>query len=272
MRPALTLPLAAALLAAPAAAADLAKIDRAIKKEPAYKDKPAYLLLTFGERAQDRAWLVHDGDVLYVDRNGDGDLTGNDEKVAKMVDKSRRKEGGWTFEVGELRVGGKVHKALTVRIAPLKSLADHPALGDFKPLRDALKADPDSRTVALTIDVESARLKGGGLGGRLSFVAGPIDGTGVLRFASTPKAAPVLHLGGPLQVTLCGPKPSLTLGRADDLVLAVGAPGRGPGTLAMLAYDGAVPKGAHPKVEVSWPGAKKGDRPVKELYELKDRC
>jgi hypothetical protein len=272
MRLALLFPLFA-LLAAPAAAADLAKIDRSIKKEPAYKGKPAYLLLAFGDKAQGRVWLVHDGDHLYVDRDGDGDLSGKDEKVAhRKVDKNQADRESWTFEVGELRVGGKVHKALTVYIAPLKAYADSPTMKGFRPFQEAMKADPKGRLARVNLDVQSSRLKGGGLGGRLSVTAGVIDTAGVLQFAAKAKDAPVVHPDGPLQITLYGPKPSLILDRGNDLVLVAGAAGRGPGTLSMLLYDEAIPEGAHPKVEVAWPGAREGDKPVKETYELKERC
>src|SRR5262245_39634776 len=70
-----------ALSLAPASAADLTKVDRTIAKEPAYKSKPRYCLLVFGPEAKTRVWLVLDGDVLYVDRNGDGDLTQKDERL-----------------------------------------------------------------------------------------------------------------------------------------------------------------------------------------------
>jgi hypothetical protein len=58
----------------PLTAADLQKIDRTIAKEPTFKTKPRYGLLVFGPKAKTRIWLVLDGDVLYVDRNGQGDL------------------------------------------------------------------------------------------------------------------------------------------------------------------------------------------------------
>lgn len=58
-----------------AGAADLAKIERAVGKEPAYRGKPKYGLLVFGPEAKTRVWVVIDGDRLYVDRNGNGDLT-----------------------------------------------------------------------------------------------------------------------------------------------------------------------------------------------------
>lgn len=62
-------------------AGDLAKIDSTIKKEPAYQGKPGYCLLVFGSEAKTRAWLVRDGAVFYLDRNGNGDLTEAGEKV-----------------------------------------------------------------------------------------------------------------------------------------------------------------------------------------------
>src|SRR5262245_45254002 len=62
-------------LAAPPRAADLSAIPRAITKEPAYKTKPKYCLVVFGPEARKRVWVVLDGDVLYVDKNGNGDLT-----------------------------------------------------------------------------------------------------------------------------------------------------------------------------------------------------
>ena len=41
-----------------ASAADLSKLDRTIKKEPAYQGKPKYCLLAFGPEAKAKAWLV----------------------------------------------------------------------------------------------------------------------------------------------------------------------------------------------------------------------
>src|SRR5262249_21914191 len=61
---------------------DLSKVDRVIKKEPAYHSKPQYCLLLFGRQAETRIWLVLDGDVLYVDYNADGDLTEPGKKFA----------------------------------------------------------------------------------------------------------------------------------------------------------------------------------------------
>src|SRR5215831_18005653 len=63
-------------VAQPALGVDLTKIERTIAKEPVYQSKsPSYGLLVFGPEAKSRAWVVLDGDILYVDRNCNGDLT-----------------------------------------------------------------------------------------------------------------------------------------------------------------------------------------------------
>src|SRR5215831_7855313 len=69
-------------LAGQTRAVDLAKIDRSLRKETAYESKqPQYCLLVFGPEAKTRVWVVLDGDVLYLDRNGNGDLTDPGERI-----------------------------------------------------------------------------------------------------------------------------------------------------------------------------------------------
>src|SRR5204863_1502809 len=98
-------------LAAQARAADLDKIERRIAKEPPYQTKaPRYCLLVFGEDAAPRVWLVQDGDTLYVDRNGNGDLTEEGERVPlKQKDKTYR-----VFEAGNIKTDSRTHTGLSV--------------------------------------------------------------------------------------------------------------------------------------------------------------
>ncbi len=74
--------LAAILAAGSGVDADLSKIERRIGKEPAYPAAPKYCLLVFGPSAEARVWLVTAGDHLYLDRNGNGDLTDPGDKVS----------------------------------------------------------------------------------------------------------------------------------------------------------------------------------------------
>ena len=108
-----------------AAAADLAKLERTLVKEPGYRSKPRYCLLVFGQDAKTRVWLVQDGDTLYVDRNGNGDLTEAGEKVAAKANKRRApEEGVYDFEAGEIAEGPLVHRALRCSILKIDDLAD----------------------------------------------------------------------------------------------------------------------------------------------------
>ena len=93
-------------------AAELGKIDRSIGKQPQYTAKPAYCLLVFGPEAQNRAWLVLSGNDLYVDRNGNGDLT----EAGKQITGNRVSDGEQTFSIGDVVASpdGRKHAQLSV--------------------------------------------------------------------------------------------------------------------------------------------------------------
>src|SRR5262245_44237310 len=97
--------LASARAAGPNDPPDLSKVDRRIAKEPAYNAKqPLYGLYVFGPEARTRVWAVLDKskpdapdyDILYFDRNADGDLTGRGERV-----QGQGSGGSMTFVVGK---------------------------------------------------------------------------------------------------------------------------------------------------------------------------
>ncbi len=194
-------------LGAGARAGDVVKMDRTIKKEPVYRYKaPRYALLVFGREAKDSVWLVHDGDTLYVDRDGNGDLTRPGKKVSITVDKNRDPaDVDYQFEGGELRVGGKVHKGLMVLAAPISNYGD--AVQKQPNAKAALTADPHARVYSLSLDLEIP-----GLGvGRVVQIAGPSDINGALVFGDSPASAPVIHFDGPLQISFFGEKPTVKL-------------------------------------------------------------
>jgi hypothetical protein len=91
--------------ARPAQGVDLTKIDRTIAKEPAYQSKsPSYGLLVFGPEAKSRAWVVLDGDVLYVDRNCNGDLTEEGERLVIKNPKRNKKKPATSGAVDSVSV------------------------------------------------------------------------------------------------------------------------------------------------------------------------
>lgn len=150
-------------LAGRAAAADLAKIDRTIAKEPAYKSKTQeYCLLVFGPEAATRVWLVRDGDVLYVGRKGSNDLSEAEKQVTAQ--RVQVPAGDFrTWSIGDLSEGdGKAkHTGLTLSV-------NHNQNGE--------------RTTSLSIMTE---------GKRRQRVYNP-------KFAGRCEDAPIIHFNGPI--------------------------------------------------------------------------
>jgi hypothetical protein len=248
-------------------AADLSKIDRRIAKEPVYKSKSVkYCLLAFGQEPKTRVWLVHDFDTLYADRNGNGDLTEEGERVKAKPESSDPDEGAFHFEAGDVLDRKLLHKNLRLNVRKL----DH-ASSIVGELRDLLAKNPQARGYGIDVDVEMPGWNGGGLGGRVQQHVTLLDSQGVLQFGTKPHDAPVIHFGGPWQITLFG-RGGLTVGREEDLILGFGTPGIGPGTTAYVAYEGIVPEEAHPEIEISYPLRRLGEAPVRKTYELKERC
>src|SRR5262249_14943460 len=155
-----------ALGSLPASATDLTKIDRTIAKEPAYKNKPKYCLLVFGPEAKFRVWLVIDGDTLYVDRNGNGDLTEPGEAV------TRPPEGG--FQAGTItEPNGIQHTKLQLQVIHTGSFA-------------------------IAIRIEGKRLQCVQVEAPCPRASPP----GSRLFADRPGAAPIVHFDGPLTMKL----------------------------------------------------------------------
>jgi hypothetical protein len=268
---------AAGLIATAATAGpDLAKIDRAIRNEPVYRTKsPRYCLLVFGPEAATRVWLVLDGDALYVDRDGDGDLTGDGERVAVPAFKPSDHpfhDGEREVELGSVRDGKLTHSKLTFsQIRYRKTLGKLDGGQKDKAaewqahLDEVHKQAPDGVADMVTVQIAGPE----GKDPVLWFAW--IDDGGHLRFADSPQAAPVVHFGGPLTM-LVNPGAKLRPDPSEDehFTVHIGSAGVGRGSFAYSSYD-RVPEGVFPVVEVEYPAAG-GVSPVRERYELKQRC
>jgi hypothetical protein len=254
--------------------ADPPQIDRSIGKEPVYKTKnPRYALLALGPEGKDRVWLAWDGDTLYCDRNGNGDLTDPGEKLAAKKPRPGvpQEEGSFDFDIGDLTFGGRMHKNVGVSIRRL-SYYQGSSIAKRPDVKAALAKDPNAQILTVSSGVDVPGLKGGGIGGRLSFMAGFYDLNGLLQFAAKPADASVIRLGGPLEVTFFAELPSLRVDRDSELVLVVGTSGIGPGTFAMLSYMDTIPEDRKPVAEITYQPSKRGEKPFKELFEIKGRC
>ncbi|HET6162142.1 MAG TPA: hypothetical protein VFG37_00630 [Planctomycetota bacterium] len=107
----------------------LPQIDRKLAKEPKYVAAPRYALFVLDEAGRFKAWAVFDKssadapyyDVLYFDKNGDGDLTAPDERFAGVRDAKLADAGlEMLIRVGDVSVPGttRVHKGLRFATSP----------------------------------------------------------------------------------------------------------------------------------------------------------
>jgi hypothetical protein len=253
--------------AVPAGAEDrgatvLARVERAIAKEPAYQSgSPRYCLLAFGPEARFRVWLVQDGDVLYVDRNGNGDLTESGERI----EKKRGEAGNRRWEGIELTDGPRKHTI--THVTEMTMTED--SVGDRKEFA-RLKGKHD-RAVNTWIGVRAERSADDDrpLPKDIHYIVNG-DGTGYLSFADRPQDAPVTHLNGPWGFGLQDIKQHLAVGQQTMLQIGVGTPGVGPGTFAFVEYPNTIPNDAYPVGEFTHPAA---DGPaLKQTVTFKKRC
>jgi hypothetical protein len=226
-------------------------VERKIAKEPTYAGKPAYCLLVFGAERKLRVWVVRDGNTVYVDRNGNGDLTEAGEKVTATPDVDDAEDALTAmseFDLGDLpEVGGK--KAYT-------GLTLYRRVYAPKPIGTA-KGGWDFST--LTLNVHDLR----------SQSVAPV-------FAATAADAPIAHLDGPLEIRLRphpkGETPCFSRETdGHDYTYQIGTMGLGEGTWAPIGYE-QVPDEAHPVAEFTFPARKKDAPPITVKFTLDSRC
>jgi hypothetical protein len=213
--------------------ADLTKIERTIAKEPAYKSKPKYCLLVFGPEAKTRVWLVRDGDVLYVDRNGNGDLTEKDElcRAQEPQDKLAREfgakpgDGYRTWRIGDI-------------------------------------LSPDGKTTYSRLELLVFR-DAWGIELRThhhEFLSGG------LKFADRPQDAPIVHFAGPLAANLH--PDSLIRGQTKKLWAGLGTRGLGKGAFVTI-FDDKLYNETKLVAEIEFPAKIVGTKPVKGKIEFR---
>jgi len=190
---------------------DYAKVERRLLNEPRYNAQPLYALFIFDPQARFRVWAVLDKskaelphyDVLYLDRNGNGDLTEPGERFTGSYDATAKR---LTIPVGQLAVPGTslVHTDLQ-----FVTVEGHGYLGTWFSMK---------------------------WGGR-DHVDGGYKGLGTDNtiYATLPPKAPVLRptILGPLTFALCEDY-VLAIGKTADVQLLVGSRGSGPDTLCAV--------------------------------------
>jgi hypothetical protein len=225
-----------------------------LTRQPAYAGKPGYALMVFGAQAARRCWLVLDGQTLYVDKNGNGDLTEAGERFApagepSVEENEQVKVTSLEFDVGDLpaAAGGPAYSGLFVMRSQVQPKPGAPA---------DLKASDGFR-----IDIT---LRDG------------VDQSAFPTLAAKPEETPIVHLDGPLVAMVAagceGPVPVLQADQeGQEITIQIGTQGLGAGTWAPLGY-GLVPETVKPVLEIAFPPAQAGGTPVVEKFTLDDRC
>jgi hypothetical protein len=222
-----------ALTLAPVPAADLPKIDRSILKEPRYQSKSKYCLLVFGAEAKTRIWLVLDGNTLYMDKNGNGDLTETDEVLSSAGPSP-------SFDVGAIvdRKPRIKHTRLHISVSPENKEHKRP------------------ETWFVQINVEDRYQQ-------YAYVE---------NLRHTPQDAPVVHFGGPLKMYLWPKAKTLVRGdKPSELEVAVVTDY--PGVVWAAVRDGkGMPKDIHPIAEIVFAAKASSAKPITVKMPLKQRC
>jgi hypothetical protein len=229
--------------APPAVPIDFAKVDRTVGKTPSLTTHARYGLFLFGTNGERRVWAILDRaadaagarfDVLYLDRDADGDLT----------------EPGETIRAAAGEDGGAVKFAV----------------GDFAdPATGARHTD-----FTITWAEASVRFRMQWRGEKVTFGGyGPSRDT-YAKFASEPATAPVYVPGHdrPLQFEhwMSG---ELTRGGSTDFKVFVGNSGDRRGAFSAVD-DEFLPAGEAPLAALLW--TDRDGKPRETPFRLPERC
>ena len=214
-----------------------------------------------------------DGDTLYYDRNGNGDLTEADEKVAlpkfDVMDTGFVK-GNRQHHIGTITAWPKRNLTLTIMQTQIR-----PGAKDAPPQEQEiiklLGEVPDGILTGVIIAGEGVDVGGKPRVGPQQPQVAMADQTCALCFADRPQHSPIVHFYGPLQMTL-HPMQTFVPGEQAELKSGLGTPGLGKGTFVMAIYQGTIPDDAHPTAEIEFPPAGPGKEPRRLKLTLDKRC
>jgi len=206
-------------------------------------------------------WLVLDGDALYVDRNGNGDLTDPDERMLPNRATHRPKErpemevmrsfmvfSGKTPAAGK-KIPGPILSCvpevwwfLVQQTLPRDEFRDHSHWGRFwkQPFRVAV-----ANEAGWEQDAD-------------------------LAFAAQPAGAPIVHFLGPKQVTFRAPQ-VMELRRGAQADVTVQLTMTTPGINALVKTYG-IPEAGRPVAEIDLPAGRPGEPVSKQRVVLLEPC
>jgi hypothetical protein len=218
----------------------LGRIERKITKEPKYSVSPRYALLILGADAKTKVWMVEDGNHLYIDKNGNWDLTDDGPPISRTNSRQFQSDKG-------------LHRDCHYVLDEFQP-AGGPRVTEFRLSRWNDADEDDSYGLSLTLD------------GKVPMYAGWF-GT---FWASSPDAVPLVHFGGAVRPVTVGYKEMVLGSTPDRLGLAFINRTAGQGTTTYLSID-ALPKSVIPEVQIDWPVAD-GAPALRTFERLTERC
>lgn len=234
-------------------------------KEPTYQHTPLYALVVFGVNKEHAMWMVLDGRTMYIDRNGNGDLTDPEDKLVMLPpDNETHKVGNpgyhTHFDVCRSSLLLKGHEKETIEL--FQWMRDE----KYVPKSDAERQQKVEQQKHGHERFMFYRKKNG--------ISAPFS----LTMVRDKLDVHVLHLDGPLTFELkMGGQTLLQRGPGGcDLAFHIGTPGRplsrwNRGTFCQLILE-EVPAPVHLLVEIEFPGKTAMAEPIVKQFALKERC
>ena len=224
---------------------DYSKVERTIAGEPKYVAEPRYAMILLGPLGKKRLWMALDKsspeaqryDVLYLDRDGDGHLGEEGERIVETKDK----RGQLAFRAGRVKVYGS-------------SIAlDHVQLN--------VRQTKDSVSVEIYFRVNN----------RVSMLGGFGSGGRELQFGTSPGNAPILHVDpdGPFSFLL-PESVDLEIGKRNEVAIYVGRRGSGPASF--MAFDERFLDLKKDRILITLTARDRNGKEVKALTYIDDHC
>lgn len=241
---------------------DLTRIDRSIVREPQYVSEPHYALVVLGLQAEHKSWLVMDGDdILYFDRNGNGDLTDPEDRIELEVKATN------DIHVGE----GSAYSGMNV--FPIGKVHGVELKFHFW-VRDRNAVPADEWRQQLLRKREQNNWENGTLWRIADDGSWAQNGT---LLTATPDEAQITHFNGPLTFALkwgdrqrLEPWPKYSV--FDVHVGTPGLPARNSTHRVFSPLtETEIPKDRHPLAIFQFP-SRDGGAPIRQVLELDERC
>lgn len=224
----------AATAETPSAKRGLAEIERTLVKEPAYNGQPKYCLLILDKGLRAKVWMIEDGQRLFLDSNGNGDLTDDGGPIALGKEPEPSTVLGYAKDLITTPDGGRHTKFVM-----------HKWEGNEKKFDYGLSMY---------------------LNGTRQVYSGWFD----TFWADKQEGAPVVHLGGDFVPQALRDRSFIIGSEARRFDIAFINRGSQPGAQTYLGTE-SLPADIHPMLKVTWP-TKAGFEPIQTVHPLPMRC